>query len=73
MNKEKLNIIFVVIGFIFMFLLIFSFKNSLKIKELEDIRFEQHAEIQELKQTLHLIEMRNEGMEYIDELKDEEQ
>ena len=39
-----------------------------KIEELESELFSKHAEVQELKQTLHMIEMRNEGIEYIDEL-----
>lgn len=39
-----------------------------KIDELEEELFNKHAENQELKQTLHMIQARNEGIEYIDEL-----
>lgn len=39
-----------------------------RINELEEENFHQHGEIQELKQTLYMIEMRNEGKKYIDEI-----
>ena len=39
-----------------------------RINELEEENFHQHGEIQELKQTPYMIEMRNEGKKYIDEI-----
>lgn len=35
---------------------------------LQEETWQQHGEIQELKQTLHMIEMMNEGKMYIDEM-----
>lgn len=43
-----------------------------EIDDLEEEILSIHAENQELKQTLHMIQMRNEGIEYIDELTETE-
>ena len=43
-------------------------RQERKIDQLEQEAFQRHGELQELKQTMHMIQMRNEGIEYIDEL-----
>lgn len=43
-------------------------RQESEIATLEEENFSQHAEIQELKQTLTMIQARNEGIKYIDEL-----
>lgn len=43
-------------------------KYSHTVNELKEENFQQQGEIQELKQTIHMIQMMNEGKKYIDEI-----
>lgn len=45
-------------------------RQERRIDKLEEELFHAHGENQELKQTLHMIQSRNEGIEYIDEIPD---
>lgn len=67
-NKKQFLVITIIAAFLIGVPIgVYTYQEEIIVQKEEEIK-NQSADIQELKQTLHMIQARNEGIKYIDEL-----